>query len=271
MSRGNDAGRTRALTALATTAAAAAVVTVLVTTAVATQKFASRQTDAAPATGPTSSNPSIGYPSLTPVTSTVFEDGQIVSSDAASNAYFEVPSRRDGWTTSTLEDWIEIPAVIDGPKPRALQPASYRKGYCEADPEDALAYVGLGVPLDPDGVEGSDNVKGCERADHEVLAGFPCRRGERGPSRRTRRPAGKRVDARRRDNCLDVIAEEPLAARGGARLREQSGRRQPAQHRHRSEVATVTAFRFLGTGADLPAETLQKILESVHPLPGEGD
>ncbi len=36
-------------------------------------------------------------------------------------------------------------------------------------------------------------------------------------------------------------------------------------------IATVTAFRFLDTGADLPAETLQKILESVHPLPGEGD
>ncbi len=134
MSPGSDAGRTRALTALATAAAAAAVVMVLVTTAVATQKFASRQTDAAPATGPTTSNPSIGYPSVTPVTSTVFEDGQIVSGDAASNAYFEVPSRKDGWTTSSLEDWIEIPAVIDGPKPRTLQPALYRQGLLRGRP-----------------------------------------------------------------------------------------------------------------------------------------
>ena len=42
MSPGNDAGRTRALTALATAAAAAAVVMVLVTAAVATQQFARR-------------------------------------------------------------------------------------------------------------------------------------------------------------------------------------------------------------------------------------
>ncbi len=47
MSPGNDAGRTRALTALATAAAAAAVVMVLVTAAVATQQFARRDTGAA--------------------------------------------------------------------------------------------------------------------------------------------------------------------------------------------------------------------------------
>ncbi len=86
----------------------------------------------------------------------MFEGGQIVSSDTASNAYFEVPPSKDGWTTSSLEDWIEIPDVIDGPKPRTLQPALYGQGYCEADPEGARAYVGFGVPPEDD----SDDVKG---------------------------------------------------------------------------------------------------------------
>ena len=195
----------------------------------------------------------------------MFEDGQIVSSDTASNAYFEVPPSRDGWTTSTLEDWIEIPAVIDGPKPRTMQPAIYGKGYCEADPEGARAYVGLGVPPEAD----SDDVKGCERAAPEVLAGCPCRRGERG--RISRAPVVQPA----RELTLDDGTTAWMSS-----LRSPW---QPAEDTCETSrvavsllsidtgrnVATVTAFRYLGTGADLPPETLQKILESVRPLPAD--
>ena len=261
MSPGNDAGRTRVLTALATAAAAAAVVMVLVTAAVATQQFARRDTGAARVTSPTSRSPSIQYRPDTPIQPTLFEHGQIVRSDTANNAYFEVPASRDGWTTSTLEDWIGIPDVIAGPKPRAHQPASYRTGFCEADPEDALAYVGLGVPPEDD----SDDVKGWNE---QLLESWRAALAE---------------DAKKEHLGSPVVQparELTLDDGTTAWMSSLTSPWQPAKHScgtsrvavsllsidTGAKVATVTAFRYLGTGADLPAGTVQKILESVRQL-----
>jgi hypothetical protein len=264
MSPGNDAGRTRALTALATSAAAAAVVMVLVTVAVATQQFARRDTEAAKVTGSPSSRPSIRYPSRTPIAPKVFEGGQIVAGDTDSNAYFEVPSAGEGWTTSNLEDWIAIPDVIDGPKPRTLQPALYGHGYCEADPEGARAYVGLGVTPEFD----SDDIKGWNEAllkswraaladgAKEDHIGAPVVQ----PARELTLNNGTTAWTSsltspwraEKDTCDTDRVEVTL-------LSIDTGRK----------VATMTAFRYLGTGADLRPDLLQKILESIRPLPAD--
>ena len=262
MSPGNDAGRTRALTALATAAAAAAVVMVLVTAAVATQQFVRRDTGAAPTTDPTSSGPSIRYRPSTSMTPTVFEHGQIVRSDAASNASFEVPASKDGWTTSTLEDWIGIPDVIPGPKPRAHQPASYRKGYCEADPEDALAYVGLGAPPEVD----SDDVKDWNE---QLLESWRAALAEDAKKEHLGSPVVQPARELTLDDgttawmsSLTSPWQPPKHSCGTSRvavslLSIDTGR----------NVATMTALRHVGTEADLPRKRLQKILESIRPLP----
>jgi hypothetical protein len=257
MGSGNDVRRPRGLAALASVTAAVAVVTVLVTAAVAAQRYAARPGASTPS--PTATGPSIEYPSVTAITPSVFDDGQIVYGDTSRNAYFEAPSASAGWTyeEGTIIG-VESPPDYTGPAPVVRAPVSLDLGWCAPDPSAQRAYVGFGVSV----------VSQDAQAANATIVGSWHR--------------GLGWAKRQRDRATPVVGPQrsvTLGDGGTAWLTTLTSRWHTAEkpcgvdrvsvsvlsRDTGDQIASVVGYRRLGTGADLSLADLTEILETVRP------
>jgi len=244
------------LTALATAAAVVAVVTVLTSGAVAGQRFATRDSGSDGPTTPaaqTTGTPTIAYPTIDKPTSSVFENGQLVTGDAKRNAYFEVPADWDYLDTMLIG--LETKDSYRGLLPRVFGAAYYDADWCGTDDLPVgRAYFGLTGPV------GTDDVRAANlKARDSWVAGlsFDQKLGDKPPTTTSPRAltlddgttayvssvSGRMTDG---ECASDLVKVTVLSIDTG------------------EYVATVVGHRFLGTGKDLSEAMLMKVLTSVR-------
>ena len=260
MSPGDDAGRTRARTALSAAAAAAgAVAMVLVTAAVAAQLFGARSTGGI-GPDPTPTAGLVVYPTSAPVSPSVFEGGQIVFSYWDPDAYFEVPPRTDGWRQTFGTAELEVSDSHVGLKPRVWDPISYDPSYCGTKVGER-GYVGFGALLD------SVDVKEANKTVLEAWRDGLAYDEEEGSADPVPGPQQEITLDDGTTAWVSTVTDDWSPAPGSCDTRRVavtvlSLDTPPG-------VASAIAFRHVGTRADVPNDEFEEILRSVHRLPAD--
>lgn len=152
--------RPSVLTALARVLGVTALITLLTTGVVGAVQYATSERPEAAATTGTDATPtpSVTTPDVAPLEPSAFPDGQLLTTDPASNAVLEIPSADDGWETSDPTTYVEFTEQRPGQaKPRVTGPAFSGLTDCGGD-QVWDAMIGFTPPeLDTDLESGHDN------------------------------------------------------------------------------------------------------------------
>jgi len=249
----------RGLNTAATTAAVAAVVTVLLAGAVAGVRFTQRDAAAADP-GVSSESPDIDYPSGPSLTPSAFEGGRIISGDAAKNAYYEIPSERDGWAyRQGMKLGLQVTSSYVGLLPFIYGAAYYDQGWCGTTALPiGRAYVGFAAPIRSSDVA---------RANRRVLDGWVD-----GVAFDEPKGHSPQVQAPHRIELPD--GTEAWVSSVRSTVHNQSCDSHTLDVTVLSidtgtHVASVIAHRYLGTGADLSDADMMRVLTTLRrQLPG---